>query len=312
MAGRRLRHDRIAARQARWLIGAVATVGLAVPSAGGVAQTAPNQPSARIEQSATGTATALRGDRTVLTQPPPPPVLHPAGTCDTLTDGLPGLNGMLAFQITQIGTSVQGRPIWAEYWGPPHPSNTIVVVGQIHGNECSPTLLVDEIRRRPPTRNGIWLIPTMNPDGYANFDRRNANGVDLNADGGSVSQPETAALFALLAVVRPALTVHVHSPNGFAGPYPGGASSSAGELCGSIAAFTAISCGSGGAGTRAERSRWFLWQGHASLTAQSLLVELHAVSNAEAPTARPRPATRSIDAVRSDARAVADLLDQFG
>ena len=67
----------------------------------------------------------------------------------------------------------------------------MIVVSRIHGYECSPTLPVDEVRRRPPTRNGIWLIPTLNPDGYANHDRRNANDVDLNADGGRVSQPET-------------------------------------------------------------------------------------------------------------------------
>ena len=37
------------------------------------------------------------------------------------------------------------RPVWAEYWGPPKPAAVMVVVAQIHGNECSPTLLIDEV-----------------------------------------------------------------------------------------------------------------------------------------------------------------------
>jgi len=303
---------RVAARRGHWFVAAtVALAAVVIVSAGGASRTAAIQQDQHIDHGITATAGAVRGRSVAVTKPPPPPVLYPTGRCDNLTAGLPGLNQLFASTITQIGTSVQGRPIWAEYWGPPKPAAVMVVVAQIHGNECSPTLLTDEIRRRPPTRNGIWLIPTLNPDGYANYDRRNANDVDLNADGGRVSQPETAALFGFLAAIRPALTVHVHSPNGFIGAYPT-QSVLADALCHSLEARIGSRCSAGGAGTRGERSRLFLWQGHEAFTAQSLLIELHAVANTEVTTARPRPQPRSVDAVRLDSRVIIGLLDQVG
>ena len=260
-----------------------------------------------ISGSADALAVAERGPSRQLQTPPPPS--YPSGICDSLDSGLPGLGGSRPQQLRQIGASVSGRPIWAEYWGPSTPSAVVVIIGQVHGNECSPTLVSDEVRSRPPTHRGFWLIPTLNPDGYAAYERRNANQIDLNADGASRSQPETAALMAFIADVRPELVVHVHSPNGFAGAYaPSGGGLAAG-LCQSIAARTAIRCSDGGAGSRTERSRWFLWQGHEHPGAEALLVELHAVSDQEVPSARPRPATRSVSQVRADARVIVALLD---
>lgn len=43
---------------------------------------------------------------------------------------------------------------------------------------------------------------------------------------------------------------------------------------------------------------------------ESLLIELHAVSNAEVPFAIPRHPTRGTDAVRGDVRAILDLFDE--
>lgn len=242
---------------------------------------------------------------------PPPPLPYPTGRCDSLAAGLPGLNSatpVLTHRL--IGRSVLGRFIWAEYRGPDRPRATIVVVGQIHGNECAPTLLVEELRRNSPEGIGVWLIPTLNPDGYAAYSRRNHNVVDLNADGGLVSQPETKALFDFVASVRPSLTIHVHAPNGFAGTHPNGAPV-ASRLCLAISSRTGIRCSGGGAGVRFDRSRWFLWQGLQSFGGESLLVELHAVSDAEVPTARPRPPTRTVDQVRAEARSIVAVLAEL-
>ena len=260
-----------------------------------------------LENRATATEHAVRGRQTRVT--PHPPIPYPAGRCDHLAPGLPGLSSTNhPSDYRLMGFSVQGREIWAEYWGPKTPASTVIVVGQIHGNECAPSLLVDQIRRNPPTSYGIWLIPTLNPDGYATYSRRNANGVDLNADGGAVSQPETQALFSFVRTVRPALTIHVHSPNGFVGAHPTGSPLATG-LCASIGALPSLRCSFGGAGYRADRSRWFLWQGLQTYGGESLLIELRAVSSAEVPTARPRPPTLSVDAVRSEAARILAILD---
>jgi hypothetical protein len=256
---------------------------------------------------AIATQVAVRGSRIMVDAPPPLP--YPTGRCDGLAAGLPGLtNQSTPIDVRLIGESVQSRPIWAEYWGPVSPTKIVLVVGQIHGNECAPSLLVDEIRSNPPDSYGIWLIPTLNPDGYAAYSRRNANNVDLNADGGAASQPETKALFAFVSAIRPTLTVHVHSPNGFVGAYPTGAPAAT-SLCSSMGALAAMRCSYGGAGYRTDRSRWFLWQGLSRFGGESLLIELRAVSDSEVPTARPRLATTSVDQVRSDAERILEILE---
>lgn len=250
---------------------------------------------------------AVRGEQVEIN--PPPPLPYPNGRCDSLAHGLPGLTSTArpaAFR--SLGLSVQGRTIWAEYWGPEKPSTIVLVVGQVHGNECSPSLLVAEIRRNPPDSYGIWLIPTLNPDGYAAYSRRNANNADLNADGGNLSQPETRALHDFVTSIRPALTIHVHSPNGFVGAHPIGAPLAT-SLCNSIGTLPSLRCSSGGAGYRSSRSRWFLWQGLAALGGESMLVELRAVAHAEVPTARPRPATSSVEEVRHDAVRILQILE---
>jgi hypothetical protein len=259
-------------------------------------------------------ATAVRGPQVVLRPPPPTPPPeppYPTGACDSLAPGLPGLAGSGgAGAYHTIGTSVQGRLIVAEYWGPADASKLVVVVGQIHGNECSPTLFSEGVRRRSPSSGiGIWLIPTINPDGYAAHTRQNANKVDLNADGGAFSQPETRALRDFIALVEPVLTIHIHSPNGFVGTWPSRPATSAHGICRSIAVDAGLRC-AGSSGSRSERSRWFVWQGLQDLGGESLLIELHAVSDAEVPFARPRPATSSVGAISTEVEQILAVLER--
>lgn len=250
---------------------------------------------------------------------PPPVGPYPTGQCDTLTAGLPGLNSSVTPTNTrQIGTSVQSRAIHAEYWGQSNAAKVVIVIAQVHGNECAPSLVTEAIRQSPPSDYGIWLIPTLNPDGYAAYTRANANGVDLNADGYYRSQPETQALMAFTAEVRPVLSVHVHSPNGFAGWYgtgtyqPGNPVGSGAPLSSRIARDVAAAAGLSysGAGSRTG-TNWFLWQGQRAVwpSQESVLVELHAISNSEVPNANPRPATRSVATVRSEAQALLTAID---
>lgn len=227
---------------------------------------------------------------------------YPTGYCDEITEGMPGLNDSdhLPTQTRLIGRSVGGRQIWAELWGPPSATTVYLILGQVHGNECSPSLLVDEIRRNPPTRYAIWLIPTLTPDGYAEHERPNNNGVDLNGNGFRRDEPETIALFDFVAEIRPTLALHIHSPGGYINTFGGDLAEATSRRI-----ATGLDFHFGEAGGRTDRNRWFLWQGLlAEFELESILIELHAVSHEEVPTARPRPAARAVEAIRADARTI--------
>jgi protein MpaA len=124
-----------------------------------------------------------------------------------------------------VGHSVDGRSIQAVHRSGPRPR--VLVVGCVHGNECAGSAVV-RVLRTLPTRDDLWLVPTLNPDGEARDTRQNAHGVDLNRnfaagwrqagqpwstyDSGPrpFSEPETAAARALILRVRPQLTIWFH------------------------------------------------------------------------------------------------------
>jgi predicted deacylase len=80
----------------------------------------------------------------------------------------------------QLGRSAQNRPIMALRVGNPH-GTPVLIVGCMHGNECAGIAIIHALERAR-TRADLWLIPDLNPDGYAHDTRQNADGVDLNAN----------------------------------------------------------------------------------------------------------------------------------
>ncbi|HUF97610.1 MAG TPA: hypothetical protein VMM60_05720, partial [Ilumatobacter sp.] len=86
----------------------------------------------------TGTSTPATHSPTGNT-PPVGQALYPQGLCDVIAPGAPGLNDVsrVPAEYRRIGTSAQGRPIWAEYWGPTDATNRVIVIGHTHGDECS-------------------------------------------------------------------------------------------------------------------------------------------------------------------------------
>lgn len=128
-------------------------------------------------------------------------------------------------RLVQIGKSVQGRPIEALEIsdtlekglrdGKPHAK----IVGGIHGDETSGRVVTlgmaewicenyqtDPVAADIVSKSHLWILPDMNPDGFALGTRTNANGRDLNRDfpdrydAGGISssldgrQPETQAI----------------------------------------------------------------------------------------------------------------------
>ncbi len=130
-----------------------------------------------------------------------------------------------------IGRSSLGRPVHAARLGS-DPGPALLVVGGVHGNEPASVEAVLELAAaladRPPTRP-VWLLPALNPDGVAAGIKNSARDVDLNRNFPArnfttehrpgyhpgvapLSEPETAALAALVDREPLAGVVAVHAP----------------------------------------------------------------------------------------------------
>ena len=133
-----------------------------------------------------------------------------------------------------IGRSVEGRPIEAFDVAGATPADRLgaLVFGAIHGDEPGSAELchrfIEALRARAPGYRTI-VIPALNPDGLQAGRKNNARDVDLNRnfaarnwqrahrpgyDPGAApqSEPETAALAALVEGARPRALVAVHQP----------------------------------------------------------------------------------------------------
>lgn len=193
----------------------------------------------------------------------------------------------------EIGTSREGRPILAEFYGDPA-GRPVLIVGPSHGDECSPLMIVEHLRalgREGAVSANVRLviIPTLNPDGLANGTRRNARYVDLNRDGTTLSEPESQALMAFTESLQPVVSIHLHSPlrtsSGQGGPYELG-----NRMAEIVAARTGLSLLS-----HAGYNAYYLWSGQARVAPgmATLLIELPRMGGDDAPYAsgglRPGP-----------------------
>jgi beta-N-acetylhexosaminidase len=134
---------------------------------------------------------------------------------------------MFAAVLAALGMSVQGTPIRAVTRG--GGDATVLVVGDIHGNERAGRAVVRRLRHmRPPEGVRVVTVRSANPDGEAADTRQNAHGVDLNrnfphrwqaagrpfdtyyAGARAASEPETRAMMRLIRRERPDVTIWYH------------------------------------------------------------------------------------------------------
>ena len=133
-----------------------------------------------------------------------------------------------------FGHSVEGRDLVARRVGPDGGPRTVLVVGEIHGDEEAGRAVIRSLRRERRDARGltIWTVATVNPDGHAADTRTNAHGVDLNRNfpldwsddvppgdleyGGPrpLSEPESRGYRDLVRVLHPDITVIYHQPWG--------------------------------------------------------------------------------------------------
>jgi hypothetical protein len=234
----------------------------------------------------------------------------PQGRCATLVPGSIGFRnttGRVADEYRVIGESTLGRTIWSEHWGS-RTGPQVLVLGQVHGDECTPAWMVQAIREQPPVDFGIWLVPTVNPDGLAAHTRHTALDVDPNRDGFDLVTPEARAVMHVTDLVQPVLTIHLHSPYRWIGAHNG-------TLATEVARAMSAAAGWGSpfnAGRVKNGTQAFLWEGQERVIPghQSVLVEFPAISPLEAPDA-PKPAERqtaTIAEVRAAAVHMRDAL----
>lgn len=125
-----------------------------------------------------------------------------------------------------LGRSQEGRPIVAVRAGN-RQGTRVLVVGCIHGSECA-GIAVARALERVRARVDLWIVPNLNPDGYAAGTRQNGRGVDLNANWSSewrgggrpwdvyypgqrpFSERETRIARNLILRIRPRVTIWFH------------------------------------------------------------------------------------------------------
>jgi len=133
---------------------------------------------------------------------------------------LPMLTPARGFAVETIASSVEGRPLRHVRWG--QGNIPVMLWSQMHGNESTATMALADVLRflgehpeaplvaRMRATLSLHLMPIVNPDGAARFQRRNAQNIDINRDARMLATPEAQALEALRAKVQPEFAFNLH------------------------------------------------------------------------------------------------------
>lgn len=146
------------------------------------------------------------GYRTAPEETPVPLVLYPSITeVNTALENVVSAHPSIA-RMEQIGTSVQGREIYAvivsDNVNQDEAEPEIRITGNIHGDEKGSGMSVlnflevltdnygtSDLCTYVVDNSELWIVTIVNPDGYANNSRYNANYVDLNRDFSYMNSP---------------------------------------------------------------------------------------------------------------------------
>jgi hypothetical protein len=122
--------------------------------------------------------------------------------------------------VEEVGRSAEGRPLREVTFGSgPTP---VLLWSQMHGDESTASMALADLfaflgtRPEHPSARRILegvtahVVPVLNPDGAARFQRRNAQGVDVNRDARALSTPEGRTLKSVRDRVEPAFAFNLH------------------------------------------------------------------------------------------------------
>lgn len=124
------------------------------------------------------------------------------------------------FRVEEVGRSAEGRPLRHVAWG--DGDTRVLLWSQMHGDESTASMAIADLFRflgehphhplvqRLREDTTLHFLPVMNPDGAARFQRRNAQGIDINRDARALASPEARALHELRERVKPAFGFNLH------------------------------------------------------------------------------------------------------
>ena len=132
----------------------------------------------------------------------------------------PLLTPARGFSVEEVGRSAEDRPLRHVAWG--NGPIKVLLWSQMHGDESTASMtLVDLFRylgehpddplvKRLQAQTSLHFLPVMNPDGAARFQRRNAQGIDINRDARALASPEARTLKALRDRLEPTFGFNLH------------------------------------------------------------------------------------------------------
>jgi len=124
------------------------------------------------------------------------------------------------FSVNIAGESAEGRPLRTLSFG--RGPVSVFLWSQMHGDESTATMALADlyalVAEKPDHRvvrnilNGLTVhtLPMLNPDGAQRFQRRNAQGIDINRDARALATPEGRVLKAVRDEVEPAVGFNLH------------------------------------------------------------------------------------------------------
>jgi Zinc carboxypeptidase len=125
------------------------------------------------------------------------------------------------FSLEEIGRSVEGRSLNHIWFG--RGKFQVLLWSQMHGDEPSATAalfdLFEHVRRHQQESEirllleslTVHAVPMLNPDGAERFQRRNAQGIDINRDALLLQSPEGRALKGLRDRLEPRIGFNLHN-----------------------------------------------------------------------------------------------------
>jgi len=123
-------------------------------------------------------------------------------------------------RVEEVGRSGEGRPLRTVSFG--NGPTVVFLWSQMHGDESTASMALADIynlvARNPdqPLVRAILAgvtvhtLPMLNPDGAQRFQRRNAQGIDINRDARSLSTPEARTLKAVRDRLSPDVGFNLH------------------------------------------------------------------------------------------------------
>lgn len=126
------------------------------------------------------------------------------------------------YEITKVGESFEGREISMIKVGRgPH---TALLWTQMHGDEPTATMAIfdilnfleakndefNELRKQLLDSTTLYIVPMLNPDGAERYQRRTAQGIDMNRDALYLQTPEGRILKELQNTLKPEFGFNLH------------------------------------------------------------------------------------------------------